>query len=257
MKRLLDDSIGRREYTHIMQKKVKSTDCVDVFLKSLPVFLHMEDEALDDIRKRLYKKSSTRGKTVFQHGDVVSSLFIVETGQVEIYKTDDEFRRLTLWHIGPGELFCVPSLLSGTAIANAEVAKDAVFYCLDKADFDELLERFPRIAAGFLKCLSGRIIHYSQSVDTIAFASASARVADVLLKHNDQDGQGNVVCFLSRNEIISMTGACRETVSRTLSNLKKECLIGMQGGAIVIHDVEGLKKKRTAKNLMTNKREKA
>ncbi len=231
----------------IMKKKVKSADCVDVFLKSLPVFLQADDDALGEIRKRLYKKSSGRGKTVFQRGDAVSSLFIVETGQIEIYKTDDEYRRLTLWHIGPGELFCVPSLLSGTAIANAEIVKGAVFYCLDKADFDELLERFPRIAAGFLKCLSGRIIHYSQSVDSIAFASASARVADVLLKHHDQDGKGNAVCSLSRNKIISMTGACRETVSRTLSKLTKERLIDMQGRTIVINDVGGLKRKRAAK----------
>jgi CRP/FNR family transcriptional regulator len=214
-----------------------------MFLKTLPVFLQVDDEALGEIRKRLYKRSIGKGKTVFQRGDAVSSLFIVETGQIEIFKTDDDYRRLTLWHIGPGELFCVPSLLSGTAIANAEVVKDAVFYCLDKADFDDLLESFPRIAAGFLKCLSGRIINYSKSVDTIAFANASARVADVLLKHYDHDGKGKAVCSLSRDEIISMTGACRETVSRTLSKFRKERLIDRQGSTIVIHDAEGLKRK--------------
>jgi len=226
-----------------MQKRVKSADCVDVFLKSLPVFLQANDEALGEIKKRLYKKSVSRGKTIFQRGDAVSSLFIVETGQIEIYKTDDEYRRLTLWHIGPGELFCVPSLLSGTAIANAEVVKDAVFYCLDKADFDELLERFPRIAAGFLKCLSRRIIHYSQSVDTIAFSSASARVADVLLKHHDHDGKGNTVCSISRDEIISLTGACRETVSRTLNKFKKDKIVALESRKILIIDLEGLKRR--------------
>ena len=226
-----------------MPKRVKSTDCVDEFLKSLPVFLQVDDEALGEIRKRLYKRSSSRGKTVFHRGDAVSSLFIVETGQIEIYKTDDEYRRLTLWHIGPGELFCVPSLLSGTAIANAEVMKDAVFYCLDKKDFDELLERFPRIAAGFLKCLSGRIIRYSQSVDTIAFASASARVADVLLKHHNHDEKGKAVCSLSRDEITSMTGACRETISRTLNKFKKDNIIALERRKILILDVEEMKRR--------------
>jgi CRP/FNR family cyclic AMP-dependent transcriptional regulator len=227
----------------IKQMRVKAADCVDVFLKSLPVFLQADDEALGEIRKRLYKRSCGRGKTVFQRGDAVSSLFIVETGQIEIFKTDDDYRRLTLWHIGPGELFCVPSLLNGTAIANAEVVKDALFYCLDKKDFEELLERFPRIAAGFLKCLSGRIIHYSQSVDTIAFTSASARVADVLLKHHDHDGKGNAVCSLSRDEIISMTGACRETVSRTLNKFKKENIIALERRKILVLDLEGLKRR--------------
>lgn len=226
-----------------MQIKMKTEDCVDVFLKSLTVFSQADDEALGEIRKRLYKRSCGSGKMIFQRGDAVSSLFIVETGQIEIYKTDADYRRLTLWHIGPGELFCVPSLFNGTAIANAEVVKDAVFYCLDKKDFDELLERFPRIAAGFLKCLSRRIIHYSQSVDTIAFASASARVADVLLKHHDHDGKGKAVCSLSRDEIISLSGACRETVSRTLNKFKKDNLIVLERRKILILDIRELERR--------------
>jgi CRP/FNR family transcriptional regulator len=235
--------MGIKAVPMAVQKKAKAADCVDDFLRSLPVFLSVDNETLGEIRKRLYKRICGRGKTVFQHGDPVPTLFIVEAGRVEVYKTDDEYRRLTLWYIGPGELFCVPSLISGTAIANAEVVQDAVFYCLDKADFDELLERFPRIAAGFLKCLSGRIIHYSQSVDTIAFTNSSARVADVLLRHRDTDGNGKTVCSLSRNEIISMTGACRETVSRTLNKFKKDNIITMESRKILILDLEGLRKR--------------
>jgi len=221
-------------------------DCVESFLGAMPVFLQVEDEALGEIRKRLYKRRFSRGDTVFLCGDDVTTLFMVEAGQVEVYKTDNEYRRLTLWHVGPGELFCVPSVLSGTAVTNAEVVQDAVVYCLDKEDFDELLELFPRIAAGFLKCLSSRIVHYSRSVDTIAFANAPARVAGVLLQNAGNDARGAMVCRLSRSELVSLTGSCRETVSRILSRFKKEKVIALEETAIVILDREALKKKTAA-----------
>lgn len=227
-------------------KKRERRDCVESFLGAMPVFLQVEEEALGEIRKRLYKHRFSRGDTVFLCGDTVTTLFMVEAGQVEVYKTDNEYRRLTLWHVGPGELFCVPSVISGTAVTNAEVVQDAVVYCLDKQDFDELLERFPRIAAGFLKCLSSRIIHYSRSVDTIAFAGAPARIAGALLQNAGNDARGATVCRLSRNELVSRTGSCRETVSRVLSRFKKEGMIALEGASIVILNREALKKKTAA-----------
>jgi hypothetical protein len=119
--------------TNVVNKRTIKKDCIDDFLKSIPVFLHLTNDALGEVRKHLFKKQFAKGKKVFEKGDHVETLYIVEAGKIEIYKTDDEGRRLTLWYINPGELFCVPTLLYGTAIANAETVKDAVMYCLDKS----------------------------------------------------------------------------------------------------------------------------
>jgi CRP/FNR family transcriptional regulator len=218
-------------------------DCVDTFLRSLPPLLGAGDEALDEVKRLLTKKYLTRGKTVYLGGDPVAELYFVEAGRIEVSKMDANGRRLTLWYIGPGEAFCVPSVLTGRAVADAEAVEDSVLYCLAKEHFEDLLGRFPELAVGFLKCLAGRIHGYSRSVDAVAFGSASVRVADVLLKYADPDRKGRPVCRLSRGEITSLVGACRETVSRALSGLKKEGLIALEPGCVVVRSAEGLRSK--------------
>ena len=233
----------KRAESKLVAKRAIKKDCIDDFLKSAPVFLHLSDDALEEVRKHVYKKQYAKGKKVFEKGDPISTLYIVEAGKIEIYKTDDEGRRLTLWYISPGELFCVPTLLYGTAIANATAVKDAVMYCLDKGAFDDLVSRFPEFSAGLLRCLSSRIQSYSNSVEAFAFTGTSGRVADILLRYRTVDDKGNTVCQLSQNEITSLAGTCRETVSRTLNKFKKENFLKIERRKILLLDIKGLKRR--------------
>lgn len=226
-----------------VDKRIIKKDCIDDFLKAIPLFFHLSEDALGEVRKRLFKKQYTKGKKVFEKGDVVETLYIVEAGKIEIYKTDEEGRRLTLWYINPGELFCVPTLLFGTAVANAEAVRDAVMYCLDKAAFNDLISRYSAFSEGLLRCLSSRIQSYSSSVEAFAFTGTSGRVADILMRYSTIDDKGNTVCQLSQNEITSLAGTCRETVSRTLNKFKKDKIITMERRKILILDIEGLKRR--------------
>jgi CRP/FNR family transcriptional regulator, cyclic AMP receptor protein len=231
----------KRAGANMVNKITIKKDCVEDFIKSVPVFLHLSDAALGEVRKHLFKKQYAKGKKVFEKGDHVETLYIVEAGRIEIYKTDDEGRRLTLWYINPGEIFCVPTLLSGNTVANAEAIKDTVMYCLDKAAFNDLVNRYSAFSAGLLRCLSSRIQTYSSSVESFAFTGTAGRVADILLRYRTIDDKGNTVCQLSQNEITSLAGTCRETVSRTLNKFKKDNVITIERKKILILDIEGLK----------------
>ena len=218
-------------------------DCIYDFLKSVPAFSNVGDAALDRIKEHLFKMQYSEGEIVYQQGDTVTTLFLVEMGKIEIYKTDREGKKLTLWFINPGELFCVPTLLFETAIANALAVKDSLVYCLDKKNFDSLIREFPEISTGLLLCLAGRIMSYSDSVETVAFDSTLSRVANILLKHQTSDTGGQAVCQLSQNEITSLAGTCRETVCRALNKLKTENIISVKRRKIIIHDDQKLKSK--------------
>ena len=233
----------KKAVTKVVNKRTIKKDCVEDFIKSVPIFLHLSDAALGEVRKHLYKKQYAKGKIIFEKGDPISTLYIVEAGKIEIYKTDDEGRRLTMWYISPGELFCVPTLLYGTAIASAEAVKDAVMYCMDKSAFDDLVSRYPEFSAGLLRCLSSRIQSYSNSVEAFAFTGTSGRVADILLRYRTIDDKGNTVCQLSQNEITSLAGTRRETVSRMLNKFKKENILKIERHKILILDIKGLKRR--------------
>jgi len=134
-------------------------------------------------------------------------------------------------------------MLFGTAIATAEAVKDAVMYCLNKADFDDLVSRYSAFSASLLRCLSSRIQSYSSSVESFAFTGISSRIADILLRYHTIDDRGNNICQLSQNEITSLAGTCRETVSRTLNKFKKDNIITVERRKVLILDIDGLKRR--------------
>ncbi|MEW6118148.1 MAG: Crp/Fnr family transcriptional regulator [Nitrospirota bacterium] len=216
-------------------------NCIDDFLRMVPAFSEVSDQALNEIKTHLYKEHYPKGGIIFQQGDPVTALYIVEMGKIEIYKDDEEGKRLTMWFINPAEMFCVPTLIFGKAIASAEAVKDTLLYCLDKEHFDRILREFPEFSTGLLLCLSNRILSYSNSVDKIAFNSTVSRIAEILLTHKTADEEGNTVCLLSQTDITSLAGICRETVCRTLNKLKADHIISVKYRMIIIHDLQKLK----------------
>jgi len=128
-------------------------------------------------------------------------------------------------------------------IANAEAVKDSIVYCLEKNNFERLIQICSEVVIGLQRCLSGRIMNYSDFLENLAFSNTSSRLAKILLLHHVIDFVGNKVCQLSQNEITSMTGTCRETVCRILNCLKRENIISIQRRKIIIHDIKKLKAK--------------
>ncbi len=216
------------------------TDFLHDFLKKVPAFINLPDRAIDDIKGCLYKEVFKKNTIIYHEGDTINKLYILEMGKIEIYKTDLEGKRLTLWFIHPGELFCLPTMLYELAIANAVVVQDSILYCLDKADYERLAGKHPEISEGMLRCLAGRIMNYADSINKVAFGSASSRIAEVIFKHLQRDDHGQMTCQLPQSELSSLAGICRETVSRTIKRFKQEGILDVRGRKMVIKDIERL-----------------
>lgn len=216
------------------------SDCIYAFLRTVPALSSISDATLHEIKAHLYKEHYPKGRIIYQQGDSVKALYFVEMGKIEIYKSNSEGKKLTMWFINPLDMFCVPTLIFGKAIANAEAIKDTLVYCLNKEHFERILREFPEFSNSLLLCLSQRIINYSNSFDKLAFNSTMSRLAEIIVSHKTTDDRGNTVCLLSQDEIASMAGICRETVCRTLGMLKAEHIISVGYRKITIHDIKKL-----------------
>lgn len=215
-------------------------DCINDFLRTIPALSSISDAVLDEISAHLYKERYPKGRIIFHQGYPVPALYFVEMGKIEVYKSDSEGKKLTMWFINPSEMFCVPTIIFGSAIASAEAVKDTIVYCLGKEHFDRMIREFPEFSNSLVLCLSQRIRSYSNSVDKMAFNSTMSRLAEILLSHKTTDDMGNTVCPLSQTEITSLAGVCRETVCRTLNKLKAESIISVTYRKIIIHDSKKL-----------------
>ncbi|GAB4336974.1 MAG: Crp/Fnr family transcriptional regulator [Desulfobulbaceae bacterium] len=215
------------------------------FLRGMPQLGMLEDHEIIELATRLNKRKYSRGEYIFFQGEQVRHLYFLEMGRVEIFKSDINGRKLTLWYIGEDEIFCLANLYAPVAFATAKVIEDTLAYSLDKEYFDQLTERSGKFARNLLRCLSGKLSSYSELVDDMAFRKIEERVAKILLEHVPADGPPQFICSLSQEELAAMAGTSREVVARCLKSFREKGLIRSQHAGrkrcLIVENFSGLR----------------
>ena len=103
------------------------------------------------------------------------------------------------------------------------------------------------LALHLIRALSRRLLFAQGKIKNLALSDVRTRTAAVLLRLLEQQKSGNAannVAFkldFSRQDLAALVGTTRETVTRTLSALKKDNIIDIDGHRITILDLEALK----------------
>lgn len=212
------------------------------FLRSLPLFSAIGDQTLATMAQALTKKKFRAGEHVFYQEDAVEHLHIIEIGTVEIYKSDINGKKLTLWHVEAGDAFCLATLFAGGSFANALALTDCLTFRLSRKNLVALLTQHPDLSAQFITCLSSKLVAYSTLLEDFTFKNVQSRLINILL--NDP-AKGKPASALTQGELAARLGTCREVVSRSLTKLKNEgCIMTRTSGKsprIVIMDEAKLK----------------
>jgi uncharacterized membrane protein len=94
--------------------------------------------------------------TLFQAGDPGDSLFIVRSGEIELYIKDTVGQKIVLTTAGPGDMFGELAMLdTGPRTATALALSDSEVLVLDRDDLVLLFQRQPEAALHMLAALSG------------------------------------------------------------------------------------------------------
>ncbi|MHB8791620.1 MAG: Crp/Fnr family transcriptional regulator [Desulfobulbaceae bacterium] len=198
------------------------------FLRGLPQFSVLDDHDIMELATRLHKKKYKEGEYIFFQGDQVTSLFFLEMGKVEIYKSDINGKKLTLWFISEEEIFCLANLYALQAFASARVIQDAMIYSIEKEYFDALVARSGVLSRNLIRCLSAKLSSYSELLDDMAFKNIEGRLAKILLSRNLPAGATPFICSLTHDELASMAGTSREVIGRCLKSFRERGMIGKQ-----------------------------
>ena len=115
-------------------------------------------------------------------------------------------------------------------------------------DLEYLILNNNKLALQLIKALSLRLLFAQQKIKTLALHDVTARTAETLLNLSIDNGkvlpngQIEITLDLSRQDLASLVGTTRETVTRTLSSLKKDRLIDFDTHKIVLLLPEKLKR---------------
>ncbi len=215
-------------------------------LKKVPFFAQLEEEELHPILGQLQERQIRKNETIFREGMPGEYLFMIRTGNVKIYKLSEEGREQILGVFGPGDFFAeLPLLDGGKYPASAEALTAGTLVRLRRESFLEILNDHPGVVTKILETVGARLRYFTNMVADLTLKDASRRLAGFLYekaKRHGLRGQREVrfPMELTHQEIASLIGTARETVSRTLQQFQKEEIIDIRDRHVTVLDMERL-----------------
>jgi CRP-like cAMP-binding protein len=216
------------------------------FLANLPMFSDMRLEELDRVATATLPVYAPKGQALFQCGDPCTGFHVVVYGQIKLGFTSPQGIEKVVEIISPGQSFGEALMfLDSPYIVFAQALSDSMLLHVAKHAVLDELARDPSFARRMLSGLSRRLHGLVRDVEAYTLRSGQERVIGYLLADvADVTGNGKPVevhLTPGKSVIASRLNMTPEHFSRILHELAASGLIGINGRAITIPDLERLR----------------
>ena len=211
-------------------------------LEKVPLFKGLGDEALARLIQATTRKHYDKDTIVVEENEMGETLYMILSGKVKVTNIGPDGKEVILSMLGPGEFFGEMSLLDREPrSANVVSQEKTEMMLLRRKEFLALLESNKEILSKLLGTLSSRLRHANAQIRSLALLDVLGRIARLLLDCAHKDGRklrtgATVFRRPTHQEIASMVGTSRETVSRMIGDLSREGYIKISGKDIIIEE---------------------
>jgi CRP-like cAMP-binding protein len=209
-------------------------------LHRLPFFKGLSHGAITEINPLFREQGYETGETIYYAGDRAVRLFVVAAGKVKLLRHALTGQEVVLDLLVPGDFFgSLPVLGEDTHPDTAQAHTTCCALTITGDDFQTILGRYPQVSLALLEIVSSRLREAHEVIHQISASPVESRLAATLLKlavklGEEQDGELLIQLPLSRQDLADMTGATVETVSRIMSQFRKQKLIRSGRGWVAI-----------------------
>lgn len=192
------------------------------------------------------------GEIIVRAGESPQYVYYIQSGFVRIYLLNEDGQELTLYVMGPGLIFSmvwaladIPNHYNFEAIMPTKVS-----YIPNKTFFD-FVEKNQQLLMELMKINLYSLDGIITRMESLISGQASHKVAAAILfasqYFNCTKTHKNLINNLpvTHNIIASFAGLTRETTSIEMKKLEREKIISYKRRALVINDLEALKRKTT------------
>lgn len=207
-------------------------------LHGIHIFSGLSDKELSLIESHAVTRSFPKNAVVINEGDETDSLYIIISGAVKVFLSDEHGKEIIINNQGPGEYFGELALIDDAQrSASVMTTEKSTFSMISKNDFREVLAKNPNIALSLIKDLTQRVRALTDNVKSLALLDVYGRVAKVLLSMaKPHDNKLVVEEKLTQQDIANHVGASREMVARILKDLTIGGYITTKDRKIIINE---------------------
>ena len=195
------------------------------------------------IKESLLRELAEHGRiTTYQKGDLLiregergETLFILLTGRVKVYSSNNEGKELILDTLGPGETFGEMTLDRGIRSASVAALDPITCSVVTADEMRRIITANPAFALQLITHLIGRTRIAVENLKRMALLNVQGRLTSLLTSLTPkQQGVGYITEKLSQQQLAERVGASRDMVSRILHDLAAEGYVAIHSRQIEV-----------------------
>lgn len=210
------------------------------------VFLSLTLEEQVIFKQSAMKLNVKRGQIIFQEEDSPQAVYLIGEGHVKISRNSNLGTTVTMSIRQRGDVFGIAEALCGiNRCCYAEAIEASELWKLDDQAFLRFMRNNPDLAIKVMTSLGARLREAETTILNLVTLEVDRRLARLLLdlarKNPSQGPKGiKINIQLTQQDLSTMIGTCRQTVTSTLQKFKAKGLIHTGKKSIEILDVNGL-----------------
>jgi len=208
-----------------------------VLIKHFPDF---EKELLEEIAGKATLRRFEEGDELMDTGQPILHIPLIYSGNVKIYREDDEGHELFLYYLEPGDA-CAVSMICSTrermSLIKARAVATSEALMIPVELMDHWMQRYPSWYRYVLETYQTRMDELLHTIDAIAFKRLDDRLLDYLRKN--AESQNSWELHTRHQTIANELNTSREVVSRLLKKLEQRGVLELGRNRIKILDFFG------------------
>jgi CRP/FNR family transcriptional regulator len=223
-------------------------------LEKVPLFADLTPQELESLARRAVLRRYRPGEWLFSEGEPCEGLFVIESGEVRIFKSSAGGREQVLGiEVAGNSVAELPVFDGGAYPASAAALTEVTIRYIPKQDFRAFCLEHPQVALKVLKVVGMRLRRLVEVIEELSFTTVRQRFAALLLRLARSKGERTArgVEFplpATNQELASQLGTVRELVSRNLSSLQAAGVVRLEGRRVIVPEIKPLESEAAAED---------
>ena len=220
--------------------------CTNCDLRSSDFFCGLSEEALKALQKITHTTTYPAGAIIFMEGQGSRGVYILCQGRAKLLTTNSDGRTLIFKIAQRGEGLGLNSVITGKPYEmTAEILQPSQLAFISREDFLKFIAEHGEACLHLARHLGRDCQSAYDLIRAIGLCqSVSERLARFLLEWSSNavptNGFLRVKLALTHEELAQLIGTTRESVTRTLSEFKKQHIIELNGSTLVLRNKPAL-----------------
>ncbi len=201
---------------------------------------HLKNYFTDNGDEHIYKSN----EIIYDEGNNSNYIFLVYNGVVKTHRIDEQGKELITALHKEDDFFGFTSFTQTNHYRETATAlENTTVFRLVKNNLKTILHHNHAVTLNLIDHLNDNVSEMKKQLLQMAYSSVRKKTATTILRFSEKiKRRPDEIIRISRSDLASVAGIATETFIRTLSSLKKDGLIDIEGRNIKVLDLENLRR---------------